>query len=87
MQIRFSNHRLVKISMAYLYIKPEVKKYDTTAMTTAINEACAGNCYFVRGYFWCGKLAIFLLLGRVLPPSTGLLPNGKFRERGRAVNS
>ena len=28
--------------MTYLYIKPEVKKYNTTAMTTAINEACAG---------------------------------------------
>ena len=45
--------------MTYLYIKPEVKKYDTTAMTTAINEACAGNCYFVRGYFWSPLLQGF----------------------------
>ena len=31
---------------------PEVKKTDTTAMTTAINEACIGwlheNCYLVE---------------------------------------
>ena len=29
--------------MIYLYIKPEVKKNDTTAKTTAINEACIGE--------------------------------------------
>ena len=29
--------------MIYLYIKPEVKKNDTTAMNTAINEACIGE--------------------------------------------
>ena len=41
LQIRFSNHRLIKISIIYLYKKPEVKKKnDTTAMTAAINEAC-----------------------------------------------
>ena len=44
MQIRFSNPRLIKISMIYLYIKPEVKKKnDTAAMTTAINEASIGE--------------------------------------------
>ena len=32
--IRFSNHRLIKISMIYMYIKLEVKKNDTKAMTT-----------------------------------------------------
>ena len=59
-----------------------------------------GNCYLVRGVFlmitW--KLLFgegsfsgvwnehFLyLLSRVLPPSTGFLPNGRFRGRGRAV--
>ena len=36
------NPQLIKISMIYLYIKPKVKKNDTTAMTTAINEACIG---------------------------------------------
>ena len=39
---------------------PEVlKKYDTTAMATVINEACIGslheNCYLVRGDFLVGK--------------------------------
>ena len=31
--------------MIYLYIKPEVKKFDTVVMTTAINEACIGWLY------------------------------------------
>ena len=52
LQIRFSNHRLIKISILYLHIKPEVKKTDTTAMSTAINKACIGwlheNCYLVE---------------------------------------
>ena len=43
LQIRISNPRLIKISMIYLYIKPEVKKNDTTAMNIAINEACIGE--------------------------------------------
>ena len=39
-----------------MYIMPEVlKKYDTTAMATVINEACIDwlheNCYLVRGDF------------------------------------
>ena len=46
----FSKHRLIKISMTYLYIKPEVKK-DSTAMNTATNEACTGlldkTCYLM----------------------------------------
>ena len=32
----------MKISMTCVYIKPEVIKYDTTAMTTATNNACMG---------------------------------------------
>ena len=39
--------------MIYLYIKPEVKKNDTTAMNTALNEVYVGslheNCHLVRG--------------------------------------
>ena len=35
------NPQINKISMIYRYRKPEVKKkYDATAMTTAIIEAC-----------------------------------------------
>ena len=32
----------MKISMAYMYTKPEVTKSDTAAVTTAKNEACTG---------------------------------------------
>ena len=47
-----SKHRLIKISITCVYIKPEVKKNYTTGMTTALNEACIGrldqNCYLMR---------------------------------------
>ena len=52
----FSKHWLIKISMTCAY-KPEVKS-DTTAMTTATNEACIGwwdeNCYLIekKWHFW-----------------------------------
>ena len=40
-----------KFSKHSVYIRPEVKKIYTTAMTTATNEACIGwideNCYFM----------------------------------------
>ena len=41
-----------------MYIKPEVKTNDTTAMTTATNEACIGwldeSCYLMGNewHFW-----------------------------------
>ena len=38
----FSKHRLIKINMTYMYMKLEVKKNDSTAMSTAINQACIG---------------------------------------------
>ena len=38
----FSKHRLIKINMTCMYVNPEVKKKDTTAMITAANEACIG---------------------------------------------
>ena len=41
--------------MIYLYIKAEVKKNDTIAMTIAINEACVGEGDFSgAGFFWMG---------------------------------
>ena len=43
LQRRFSNQRLIKISMICLYIKPEVQQNDTTSIATAINEACIVN--------------------------------------------
>ena len=48
----FIKHWLVKVNMTCACIKPEVKKYDTTAMTAATNEACTGwcdeNCYLME---------------------------------------
>ena len=77
-KIRFSNDWLITISMIYVYIKPEVKKNDITPMNAALNKACIGrlylNCYLWGGFFWCGKWAIFLLLGSILPLSTWFPP-------------
>ena len=42
LQVRFSNHELIKNSMIYLYIRPDIKKDDTAAKATAINKACIG---------------------------------------------
>ena len=45
--------------MIYLYIRPEVKKNDTAAVTTAINEACIGG---LQQNFWLvGGEGIFLV--------------------------
>ena len=38
----FSKHWLIKTNMTFAYIKSEVKKNDTTEMTTSTNEACIG---------------------------------------------
>ena len=44
--------------MTCVYIKPEIKRKDTTAMTAATNEACIGwldeNCYLMgkEWLFW-----------------------------------
>ena len=39
----FSKDRSIKVSMTCVYIKPEVGKKDTTAVTTAsTNEVCVG---------------------------------------------
>ena len=91
LQIRFSNHWLIKSSMIYLYIKPEVKKNDTTAMTTIINEACFGwlheNYSLVRGVFLLRKPNIFLLLGWILPLLTGFPLNGRVGGMSRTVHT
>ena len=75
LKTRFSNHRLIKISMIYLHIKLKLKINDTTAMTAAINEGFIGwlheNCYFVRWIFWWGKSAYLSLLGGILPNMQG----------------
>ena len=76
LKIRFSNHRLIKISMICLYIKPEIEKNDTKATIATINETCIvwlhEKCYLVRGIFCCGNWALFLLLVGILLPSIEL---------------
>ena len=67
--------------MKYLYIKSEVKTNDTTAKTTAINKLV-----LVRGISLVREMGIFLLLGRILPPSTGFPPNSRFGGIGRALH-
>ena len=56
-------------------------------MTTGINEACIEICYLVRGVFLVWEISISLLLGRILSPSTGFLPNGRFGGRRRVVHA
>ena len=84
LQIRFSNHRLIKITIIHLYIKPEVKKNDTTAMTAAISEACIGrlyeNCYLVRVIFSVQEM-------RQDSPIYRVFPNSRFWGKGRAVHT
>ena len=80
LQVRFSNHQLMKISIIYLHVKSEVKN-DTKAMTTAINEACIGwlheNCYLVREIFLVQKMR------RDSPQSTRFSPNSRFGGGGK----
>ena len=53
------NPQLIKVSMIYLYIKPEVKKHDSTVKTTSINEACIGWLHEIAiswvEFFFCEK--------------------------------
>ena len=42
LKIRFINDLLIKISMIYVHMRPEVTKYDTT-MTTTINKLVLGD--------------------------------------------
>ena len=78
--------------MIYLYIRPEVKKNDTAAVTTAINEACIGglqqNFWLVGGgedFSGAGnEKKNFLLLGGILPYRQSF-PK-KIGGRGRAIH-
>ena len=96
LQIRFSNHWLIKTSMIYLYIKAEVNKkwYNSNDcnykwslyvlveyMKIAIRW---GRC------FCCGKWAFFFFFccrEDFFCPSTGLSANGRFWGRGRTVHT
>ena len=59
-------------------------------MTKAIDEACIGNRYLVRGVFLLGKISIFFFFffaaEQVSLPTTGSPPNVRFGGNGRAVH-
>ena len=89
LQIRFSNNRLIKISMIYLDIKPEVEKiYDTIAMTTVINTACIRwlhqNCYLVREIFLVWDF--FCCCVVFYTPSSWFPQSDRFGVRSRTVH-
>ena len=74
--------------MKSLYIKPEIKKNDTTAMATAINEACIGwlheNCCLMRETFLVREMRIFSLLGGILLRFFPIFwPNGLQSKKGQ----
>ena len=75
MKIGFRNHELIKIIMICVYIKPEVKKDDAAAMTTAINEAWelgeSESCYLVREIFLVREMSNILLMDGILPYPQG----------------
>ena len=57
-KIKFSDHRLIKISMMYLYMKLKLKN-DKTIMTAAIVKLLLGYCMKIAiwcgEFFWCGN--------------------------------
>ena len=61
--------------MICVYIKPEVKKDDAAAMTTAINEAWelgeSESCYLVREIFLVREMSNILLMDGILPYPQG----------------
>ena len=87
------NPQINKISMIYWYRKPEVKK----------KKWCNSNDYSYNWSLYCvitwkllfgevdfsgaGNEHFILLLGGILPPSTGFPPNGWFGGRGRAIHT
>ena len=89
LQVRFSNHQLVKISLIYPYKKPEVKKiwYNSNdcSYKWSLYWVITWKLLFGEGDFSGAENELFLLLGRILPPSTGFPPNGRFGAIGRAV--
>ena len=46
---------MIKISLTYAYIKPEVKKNDTAPLATASNKAYVGWLYIYVNYCLMGK--------------------------------
>ena len=81
LQIRFCNHQGIKISMIYMYIKPEVKKMIQ-------QQWCSykWSLYYMKigiwwgGFFWCGNWAFFFL-------AAGWAQSIGFGGRGMAVDT
>ena len=63
-----------------MYIKPEVKKNDITAMNTALNEVCIGllheNFHIVRGIFLVRKMSNLFAAGQDSPLIYRVFPKG-----------
>ena len=61
LHIRFGNHRLIKINMIYVYIKPEVKKNDATAVIAALCCVITWKLQFGEVDFLVWKMSIFFV--------------------------
>ena len=86
LHIRFGNHRLIKINMIYVYIKPEVKKKwcNSSACSVVLRDYMKIAVWW-GGFFWYGKWAFFCVWAEFLPHLQGFLENNSFGERGRTV--
>ena len=78
LKIRFSNHRLIKISMIYLYIKPEIKKkwYNSNNCSNKWNVHCVitRKMLFDEGDFLVRELSIIFAAGRNSSPIYRVCP-------------
>ena len=90
LQIRFCNHRVIKSSMIYLYIKPEVKKMiqqQRCSNKWSLYWVITWKLLFGEETFSGVGNDLFFLLAAGRAQSTGFSPNGRFRGSGRAVHT
>ena len=86
LHIRFGNHRLIKINMIYVYIKPEVKKNDATAVIAALCCVITWKLQFGEvDFFGMENEHFFCVWAKFFPHLQGFLENNSFGERGRTV--
>ena len=78
LQIKFSNHWLIKITIICLYIKPEVKKMiqqQSLQMKLVLGDYIKIAIWW-GGFFRCEKW------GGILPPPAAFSPNSRFIHVG-----
>ena len=63
-KITFCKHRLIKISMAYVHIKPKLKKSNAAVITTTINEACIE--WLIENYYLVREIFLALEMSKIL---------------------